>query len=48
MGYVSVSDDCLVLRTRDPQQEVEMWRIEQGRSYSDYIVGRVCHVGLEV
>lgn len=48
MGYVSVSDDCLVLRTRDPQQEVEMLKIERGRSYSEYIVGRVCHVGLEV
>ncbi len=48
MGYVSVSDDYLVLRTRDPQQEVEMLRIEHGRRYSDYIVGRVCHVGLEV
>ncbi len=48
MGYVSVFDDYLVLRPRDSQQEVEMLRIERGRSYSEYIVGRVCHVGLEV
>jgi hypothetical protein len=48
MGYVSLFDDYLVLRPRDPQQEVEMLRIERGRSYSEYIVGRVCHVGLEV
>lgn len=48
MGYVSVFDNYLVLRPRDPQQEVEMLRIERGRSYSEYIVGRVCHVGLEV
>jgi hypothetical protein len=48
MGQVSVVDDYLVLRPRDPQQEVEMVKIERGRSYSQYIVGRVCHVGLEV
>ncbi|MGA2369690.1 MAG: hypothetical protein ACLPPV_01970 [Candidatus Korobacteraceae bacterium] len=48
MGYVSVFDDYVVLRPRDPQQEVEMLRIERGRSYSEYIIGRVCHVGLEV
>ena len=48
MGYVSVFDDYLLLRTRDPQQEVETLKIERGRRYSDYIVGRVCHVGLEV
>lgn len=48
MGYVSLFDDYLLVRTRDPQQEVEMLRIERGRSYSEYVVGRVCHVGLEV
>jgi plasmid maintenance system antidote protein VapI len=48
MGYVSVFEDYLLLRTRDPLQEVETLRIERGRSYSDYIVGRVCHVALEV
>jgi hypothetical protein len=48
MGYVSVFDDSLVLRPRNPEQSVEIQRIERGRSYSKYIVGRVCHVGLEV
>lgn len=48
VGYVSVAGDCLLLRTRSPLQEVEMVRIERGRSYYDYIVGRVCYVGLEV
>jgi len=48
VGYVSLFDDYLVLRPRDPQQAVEVLRIERGRSYSEYIVGRVCHVGLEV
>lgn len=48
MGYVTVFDDYLLLRTRGPLQEVEMLRVERGRSYSDYIVGRVCHVGVEI
>lgn len=48
MRYVSLHDDHLVLRPRDPQGEVELIRIERDRGFSDYIVGRVCHVGLEV
>jgi hypothetical protein len=48
IGYVSVSGDHLVLRPQNPQHSVELVRIERGRSYHDYIVGRVCHVGFEV
>ncbi len=48
IGYVSVSSDHLVLRPQNPQHSVELVRIERGRSYHDYIVGRVCHVGFEV
>jgi hypothetical protein len=48
IGYVSVSGDHLVLRPQNPQHAVELVRIERGRSYHDYIVGRVCHVGFEV
>ena len=48
VGYVSVSGDRLVLRPQDPQRSVELLRIDHGRSYHDYIVGRVCHVGFEV
>jgi hypothetical protein len=48
IGYVSVSGDHLVLRPRNPQHSVELVRIDRGRSYHDYIVGRVCHVGFEV
>ncbi len=48
IGYVSVSGDHLVLRPRNPQHPVELVRIDRGRSYHDYIVGRVCHVGFEV
>jgi hypothetical protein len=48
IGYVSVSGDHLVLRPQNPQHSVELVRIDRGRSYHDYIVGRVCHVGFEV
>jgi hypothetical protein len=48
LGYVSLAGDHVVLRPRDPHAAVESVRIERGRSYSDYIVGRVCHVGAEV
>ncbi len=48
IGYASVSGDQLVLRPQNPQHPVELVRIERGRSYSDYIVGRVCHVAFEV
>jgi hypothetical protein len=48
IGYVSVSGDQLVLRPPNPQHSVELVRVEHSRSYHDYIVGRVCHVGFEV
>jgi len=47
-AQISVCDNCLMLRPREPRQPIEIVRIEPGRSYSDYIVGRICHVGLEV
>jgi len=45
---LSVCDNCLMLRPRQPRQPIEVVRIAPGRSYFDYIVGRICHVGLEV
>ena len=48
IGYVTVSGDQLVLRSQNPRHPVELVRMERGRSYHDYIVGRVCHVGFEV
>jgi len=47
-AQISVCDNCLMLRPREPRQPIEVVRIEPGRSYFDYIVGRVCHIGLEV
>jgi len=48
VGYVSLAGDYVVLRPRNPQFPVELARIERAKSYGDYIVGRVCHVALEV
>jgi hypothetical protein len=48
IGYASVSGDHIVLRPKNPQYPVELVRVERGRSYSDYIVGRVCHVAFEI
>ena len=48
VGYVSLAGDHLVLRPRNPQLPVELAHIDRARSYSDYIVGRVCHVAIEV
>ena len=47
-AQVAVCDNCLMLRPREPRQPIEVVRIEPGRSYFDYIVGRICYIGLEV
>jgi hypothetical protein len=47
LGQVSLAGDQLVL-PHNPRYAVELVRIEHGRNYSEYIVGRVCHVGVEV
>ena len=48
VGYVALAGDHLVLRPRNPELPVELARISRTRGYSDYIVGRVCHVAIEV
>jgi transcriptional regulator with XRE-family HTH domain len=47
-GYLAFVQDSLVVRTRDPHRPLQSVRIAAGRSYSQYIIGRVCHVGLEL
>jgi len=47
-AHIAVCDNCLLLWPREPRQPLEIVPIEPGRSYCDYIVGRVCYVGLEV
>ncbi len=45
--YVSLSGNHLVLRPHNQAYAVEVMPIELGSSFADYIVGRVCHVGIE-
>jgi hypothetical protein len=46
--YATVVEDCMILRPHHSDFPIELLRITQGRSYSDYIVGRVCHVSAEL
>ena len=48
LGCLSLVENYLLLQSRDPQQEVEAIPIDSGKGYCEYIVGRVCHIGLEV
>jgi hypothetical protein len=45
--YVEVDEDTLVLRPHNQSYPVSVMRIEEGKTVSDYIVGRVCHVSIE-
>src|SRR5438045_3871831 len=45
--YVEVANRHLVLRPHNPAYPVEVMLIEEGTKPGDYIVGRVCHVGIE-
>jgi hypothetical protein len=45
--YVEVANRHLVLRPHNPAYAVEVLPIEHGKKPGDYIVGRVCHVGIE-
>ena len=48
IGYASVADEHLILRPQNPSTAIQVVRIDRGRRYHEYIVGRVCHVGIEV
>lgn len=46
--YVEVAGANLILRPHNQTYAVEVLPIEKGKHAHDYIVGRVCHVGMEV
>ncbi len=48
VGYLAIAGDQLIVRPRSRECPLETIRIERGRHYSDYIVGRVCHAVVEV
>lgn len=45
--YVDVADDQLILRPHSQTHPIEVITMAEGKSAADYLVGRVCHVGLE-
>jgi hypothetical protein len=45
--YVEVANHHLVLRPHNPTYPVEVLPIAEGTKPGDYLVGRVCHVGIE-
>ena len=45
--YVETAGNHLILRPHNQAYPIEVVTMEDGKSASDYIVGRVCHVGIE-
>jgi len=47
LKYVEVSGKNLVLRPNNPAYPVEVVPLLSGKTASDYVIGRICHVGIE-
>ncbi|GAC1435444.1 MAG: hypothetical protein NVS1B11_29710 [Terriglobales bacterium] len=47
MKYVELSGRHLVLRPHNQAYPVDVLCMEDGRHASDYLIGRVCYVGIE-
>jgi len=45
--YVEQVAGSLVLRPQNPAYPVDLIEVEEGKTFADYIVGRVCHVAIE-
>ena len=45
--YVEVAGDQLVLRPHNNAYPIEVMAIEAGSRTSDYLIGRICYVGME-
>jgi hypothetical protein len=45
--YVEIAGNHLVLRPHNPAYPVEVQPIEKGKTATDYIIGRICYVGIE-
>jgi hypothetical protein len=45
--YVEVAGNHLILRPHNQSAPIEVISMEDGKTAADYLVGRVCHVGLE-
>jgi len=47
ISYVETADRHLILRPHNPAYPIEVITLEDSQKPGDYIVGRVCHVGIE-
>lgn len=47
LKYVEVSGRNLVLRPHNPAYPIEVLPLPRGKSASDYLIGRICHVCIE-
>lgn len=45
--YVELAGNHLVLRPHNPAYSVEVLTMDAGKTVADYLIGRVCHVGIE-
>ncbi|MGA2920082.1 MAG: S24 family peptidase [Candidatus Sulfotelmatobacter sp.] len=45
--YVETAGNHLILRPHNQAYPIDVMTMEEGKSPSDYLVGRVCHVGIE-
>jgi hypothetical protein len=45
--YVEVAGNHLIIRPHNQAFPIDVMSMEEGKSPSDYLVGRVCHVGIE-
>ena len=45
--YVEVAGNHLILRPHNQAYPIEVVTMEEGKAVADYLVGRVCHVGIE-
>jgi hypothetical protein len=45
--YVELAGDTLILRPHNQSFPVEVMRVEEGKTFADYIVGRICHVAIQ-
>lgn len=46
--YVETADNHLILRPHNPAYPIEVITLEDSQKPSDYVVGRVCHVSIEM
>jgi Peptidase S24-like len=45
--YLELQGGNLILRPHNQAYPVDVINIEEGKSYADYVIGRVCHVAIE-